>query len=73
MERIITDGEGTAWRVWGVSRGQLVPEGMAIGWLAFQSATEERRFYPLPDDWEELRDWQLVLFLRYAVRSPVSP
>jgi hypothetical protein len=36
------------------------------GWLAFQSGTEWRRFAPIPDDWESLKDRALLALLARA-------
>jgi len=77
-QRSYTDANGTNWRVWDVIPAHVklpggnahLPEEVADGWLAFESATEKRRFYPLPPDWELLRDWQLDRLRAAAVVVP---
>ena len=39
------------------------------GWLAFQSAHERRRVVPVPDDWEQLGDRQLLALLALSKLS----
>jgi hypothetical protein len=41
------------------------------GWLCFQSATEKRRFAPIPSDWYELPDAVLRVMLDVATPAPV--
>lgn len=40
------------------------------GWLCFQSATEKRRFAPIPSDWYELPDAVLRVMLDVATPAP---
>lgn len=47
-------------------------EGLAEGWLVFESAEEKRRLHPIPEAWESLSDEQLVELARSAgAASPV--
>lgn len=45
-------------------------DGMARGWLVFESATEKRRLFPVPDDWAECTDEQLA---RMCARADAAP
>jgi hypothetical protein len=83
--RNITDPDGVAWQVWavlpvaiephrildprtGVDRLPLPPE-YASGWIAFESASgERRRVGPLPDGWDTLDDGALLAVLARAAR-----
>lgn len=40
------------------------------GWLCFQSATEKRRFAPIPPDWYDLPDAVLRVMLDVATPAP---
>jgi hypothetical protein len=40
------------------------------GWLCFQSATEKRRFTPIPANWYELLDDELRTMLHVAIPAP---
>lgn len=40
------------------------------GWLAFESAAEKRRLYPVPPDWETMPEERLDLLRRVA--QPVA-
>lgn len=40
------------------------------GWLCFQSATEKRRFTPIPANWYELPDDELRAMLHVATPAP---
>ena len=42
------------------------------GWLCFQSATEKRRFAPIPPDWHELPDAVLRVMLEVATPAPAA-
>ncbi len=41
------------------SRGMLLPDAMAGGWLCFDGPGEKRRLYPIPDRWEDSPDEDL--------------
>jgi hypothetical protein len=45
-------------------------EGLAHGWLVFESANEKRRMRPIPDGWSERTDEELAALLHEAVRAP---
>lgn len=67
--RVFTAPDGTLWQAWNVVPGQHadwpsharnhLPEGMAAGWLCFESATEKRRLHPIPSGWESPTDADL--------------
>jgi hypothetical protein len=46
----------------------VVPEQLQAGWLAFQCARERRRLAPIPVDWAEMTDEELVDLLHQAER-----
>ena len=46
----------------------LVPEDLERGWLAFQSGTERVRLAPIPNEWAEMTDEELVDLLSRATR-----
>jgi hypothetical protein len=46
----------------------LVPESLQRGWLAFQCGKERRRVAPIPADWEELTNDELLELLTQADR-----
>jgi hypothetical protein len=81
--RSLRDLDGVTWRVWAVlpvslephrifdpatGRERLpLPPELAAGWLAFESATgERRRVGPLPHGWEDLGDADLLHVLGRA-------
>lgn len=43
---------------------------LQAGWLAFESVSEKRRFYPVPTDWQSCPDERLDLIRRAA--QPVT-
>ncbi|HEU0016106.1 MAG TPA: hypothetical protein VFQ45_20680 [Longimicrobium sp.] len=49
------------------TRAGNVSEDLAGGWLTFESGEQRLRFYPLPEQWDLLRDWQLERLRRAAV------
>src|SRR4051812_19655840 len=54
--------DGTRWSVWRVESGRLgIAAGAPRGWLAFvdERATERRRLFDIPPDWEALSAEQL--------------
>ena len=77
--RSFTDASGIRWEVWDVhpslsvdgvsAAGSLLSEEAAGGWLAFQSATEKRRFYAPPEGWDEFTDEQLARLCYHAVSA----
>jgi hypothetical protein len=71
--RTITDATGVDWTVFEVRRdGQTtdqwsyLPEEFGDGWLCFESKYSKRRLTPIPDDWEELAQDDLVRMLNRA-------
>ncbi len=78
--RTFTDRSGVLWTVWDVVPGThspqpahlaALPEEMAGGWLCFESASEKRRMFPVPPEWERLADDKLEILLRAGI--PVAP
>lgn len=79
--RTIHDRHGDSWRVRQVLPGQqldthggagaLLPDEMAGGCLAFESASGRRLFHPIPPRWMEYSDDELGALCRLA--SPVRP
>lgn len=79
--RIYTDSAGIRWEVWdvrpsvsldGVSPpGSLLSEEAAEGWLTFQASHQRRRFYMVPEGWDQFTDSEMELLCKHAV--PVSP
>ncbi len=75
--REFSDERGVRWQVWDVEptlrvaggdrAGSLLHEDAVDGWLTFQSASERRRFYQRPPDWDTLTDEQLALLCKHAV------
>jgi hypothetical protein len=46
----------------------LVPEPLQKGWLAFQCAQERRRLTPIPEDWQDMTNDELLKLLHRADR-----
>lgn len=46
----------------------MVSEALRLGWLAFQTAQEKRRLAPVPADWNDLSDDELLSLLETAER-----
>jgi hypothetical protein len=46
----------------------VVPDSLQKGWLAFQSGSERRRLAPIPKDWEDMTNGELVELLNQADR-----
>ena len=46
----------------------LVPDALQKGWLAFQSEAERRRLAPIPGQWEEMTNEELLVLLKKADR-----
>lgn len=36
-------------------------DGLSLGWLVFESATEKRRLHPIPQGWSNLSDAELTM------------
>jgi hypothetical protein len=78
--RTFRDHDGVQWEVWSVTPtlrvdgssapGTLLSEETASGWLAFQGPREKRRFYQVPQDWEQFTDQQLCVLLKHSVIVP---
>jgi hypothetical protein len=78
--RAFRDEKGIYWEVWEVhprGRDDLIPPGMradfhlvspelAVGWLAFESAGERRRYAPIPLGWAERSRQDLIALLEAA-------
>ena len=47
-------------------------EGMAQGWLVFESDTEKRRLYPIPEHWDSRTDDELTALCASADAAPRS-
>jgi hypothetical protein len=46
----------------------VVPHDLQKGWLAFQSGAERKRLTPIPRDWSEMSDAELIQLLKRAER-----
>lgn len=46
----------------------LVPSALQDGWLAFQAGSDRRRLAPIPENWIELDDEELIVLLAKADR-----
>ena len=46
----------------------VVPDALQKGWLAFQCGRERRRLSPIPNDWEEMTNAELIELLNQADR-----
>jgi hypothetical protein len=78
--RNFRDPDGTVWEAWDVFPGQHssdahdasrhLPEGMAQGWLCFQSDSEKRRLTPVPEAWHEGDESALRRYLQLAGPVP---
>jgi hypothetical protein len=71
--RLFTDSAGTEWTVFEVKRQTLgqanyLPKGYGSGWLCFESTREKRRLTPVPENWRELENEELIDLLRRAKR-----
>jgi hypothetical protein len=71
--RTITDAAGTQWTVFevrkagGGDRWSYLPAEYGDGWLCFESRSSKRRLTPIPADWRQSRDEELVRLLGQAV------
>lgn len=73
--RSCTDHAGARWEIFEVhpgverrSNGRM-PEAFLAGWLCFQSPTERRRLAPIPLDWTEWTERELLAALEQGRRS----
>ncbi|HEX8946126.1 MAG TPA: hypothetical protein VF785_23525 [Gemmatimonadaceae bacterium] len=71
--RTITDAAGVEWTVFEVRRdGQTtdqwsyLPEEFGDGWLCFESQFSKRRLTPVPADWQQFGQEDLVSMLHQA-------
>lgn len=71
--RTITDAAGVEWTIFEVRRdGQTtdqwsyLPEEFGDGWLCFESQFSKRRLTPVPDDWQDFGQEDLVKMLHRA-------
>lgn len=78
--RQFRDAVGVEWKVSmtprsspGLSRDHYLPEAYREGWLLFESATEKRRFAPVPRDWESLPEGELAKLCAEASTQPSRP
>lgn len=76
--RTFTSHDGAVWNVWnvvptlgGATNALAVAEGMAGGWLCFESPAGKRRVFPVPEGWEEWSEEELERCLLAA--PPVQP
>jgi hypothetical protein len=79
--REFSDGSGKQWRAWDVEPEELNPRTRDedylaqlyfTGWIVFETIAgdEKRRLYPIPHDWHELPDPELVVLLAKAEVVP---
>lgn len=70
--REFVDSQGRAWRVWSTvpTTRSMIAAGYAEGWLTFESATELRRFTPIPEGWEGMSDAGLATLCSRATPAP---
>lgn len=72
--RSITDAAGTHWTVFEVKkqggsagdRWSYLPVEFGQGWLCFESSISKRRLTPIPTDWRDANDAELLRFLGQA-------
>ena len=70
--RTITDAAGTQWTVFevkkqgGTDRWSYLPTEYGDGWLCFESKTSNRRLTPIPENWRQAGDPDLVRMLGQA-------
>jgi hypothetical protein len=70
--RLITDAAGTQWTVFEVKRQGVgerwsyLPEEFGQGWLCFESSVSKRRLTPIPPQWRDASDDELVRLLGQA-------
>ena len=72
--RSITDAAGTHWTVFEVKkqgggmsdRWSYLPVEFGQGWLCFESSVSKRRLTPIPSEWREANDDELLRFLGQA-------
>ena len=81
--REFKDTAGTAWMVWDVTPQEMSSalrkltgsgEERRAPWLAFQSETgDKRRLVPVPQNWLECTDEELLQWWSRAARVPPAP
>jgi hypothetical protein len=81
--RTITDAAGVEWTVFEVRRDlqttdqwSYLPEEFGDGWLCFESQYSKRRLTPVPADWQDLGQEDLVKMLLQAApvrRTQTNP
>jgi hypothetical protein len=70
--RSIKDAAGTTWTVFevkkqgGDERWSYLPAEFGQGWLCFESPVGKRRLTPIPANWDEADDTQLLRMLGQA-------
>lgn len=75
--RTITDANGVEWTVFevkrqggGADRWSYLPDEFGNGWLCFESNASKRRLTPVPGNWREFGDDELLRMLTLA--KPVN-
>lgn len=75
--RNFRDAAGVEWTVYITTpsiasgrRVQHLAEAYRSGWLVFESATEKRRFAPVPAEWAHLSDQALAALCQAATPQP---
>ncbi len=71
--RTITDAAGNQWTVFEVrkqggstERWSYLPAEFGDGWLCFESSASKRRLTPIPANWRQAKDAELVTMLGRA-------
>jgi hypothetical protein len=71
--RTITDSAGVQWTVFEVKkqggseeRWSYLPDEFGNGWLCFESGGAKRRLTPIPTEWRDFGDAQLLNLLAEA-------
>jgi len=82
MSRTFTDEVGIAWEVREIANAAmpvsleklLGPDRRRSGWLAFKSASgERRRLSPYPADWATVTDFEIIRWCAKAEQVPPAP
>ena len=64
--RTVADSTGTVWTVFEVKKAgagdqwTYLPEQFGNGWLCFESDVAKRRLTPIPPEWSEMSDAELL-------------
>jgi hypothetical protein len=73
--REVNDAQGRAWRMWDTypqsGRRGAFPDAYSKGWLTFESEEEKRRLVPVPTEWAQLSDDELLDLLGQAFPVPI--